>query len=76
MKKIFIYIIIPFILISSNNLLAQPGFLDPTFGIGGLVNVQQGYTEYNSIASLFDKKIREAMALSIDEKITSRSIIL
>ena len=71
MKKIFIYIIIPFILISSNNLLAQPGFLDPTFGIGGLVNVQQGYTEYNSIASLFDKKIVAVSNGSLIDKYNS-----
>ena len=36
MKKLFINIIISIILFSSNNLFAQPGFLDPTFGTGGL----------------------------------------
>ncbi|MBS1730901.1 MAG: T9SS type A sorting domain-containing protein [Bacteroidetes bacterium] len=36
MKKLFIYTILSFLFISSNILFAQPGFLDPTFGNGGL----------------------------------------
>ncbi len=57
MKKFFIHLFTLNILLFANNLIAQPGFLDPSFGEQGLVNVQQGYTEYHSVISLLDKRI-------------------
>jgi len=57
MKKLFINILALCISFFTSNLFSQPGFLDPSFGTGGLVNVQQGYTEYHSVISLLDKRI-------------------
>ncbi len=57
MKKLFIYIIISCLLNSSNILMAQFGFLDPTFGEGGLSMVQIGYDNYSKVIFQSNGKI-------------------